>query len=110
MMVLLLQERWEDPEEDYYKPEKKAIVKHSGQDDDLEIDAGDVSGGKLKRMHPFGQGIRYVPCFIGCSGPLASIDNGRHAGRPGQLFVTLNGSRIAMQSCRSANCCRHCVL
>lgn len=65
MMVLLLQERWADPEEDYYKPEKGLSMKHSGKDDDLEIDAGDISGGKLKRMHPFGQGIRCVLSFTG---------------------------------------------
>ena len=53
-----MQERWEDTEEDYYKPKEAPRVEQSSKGDDLEVDAGDCSGGKVKRMHPFGQGIR----------------------------------------------------
>ena len=53
-----LQERWEDAEEDYYKPKGGASLAQHSNGDDLDIDAGDTSSGKVKRMHPFGQGIR----------------------------------------------------
>ncbi len=53
-----MQERWEDPEEDYYKPKEAPRVHRSSNGDDLEVDAGDRSADKVKRMHPFGQGIR----------------------------------------------------
>ena len=107
MLVFLLQERWADPEEDYYKPEKRLSMKHSGKDDDLEIDAGDVSGGKLKRMHPFGQGIRCVLCFTGYFSLLASVDTASRADRPGQIPVSVPCSKYCCRNCRSANRCRH---
>ena len=53
-----MQERWEDPEEEYFKPKNGLSLQQGGKKDDLEIDAGDTTGGKVKRMHPFGQGIR----------------------------------------------------
>lgn len=58
MKCLSLQERWEDPEEDYFKPKEAPKVHRSNNGDDLEVDAGDRSADKVKRMHPFGQGIR----------------------------------------------------
>ena len=54
----MLQERWEDAEEDYYKPKGGASLAQHSKGDDLDTDAGDASAGKVKRMHPFGQGIR----------------------------------------------------
>ena len=58
VMIWPLQERWEDTEEDYYKPKEVPKAQHSSNGDDLEVDAGDRSADKVKRMHPFGQGIR----------------------------------------------------
>ena len=53
-----LQERWEDAEEDYYKPKGGASLAQHRNGGGMDIDAGDASTGKVKRMHPFGQGIR----------------------------------------------------
>ena len=59
-----VQERWEHPEEEYYEakhgPDASSNGKKGSDGEDLEIDAGPKGGSKVKRMHPFGLGIRQV--------------------------------------------------
>lgn len=59
----LMQERWEDPEEEYYTARHASAASTNGRkgsDSELEIDAAPstAGGSKAKRMHPFGAGIR----------------------------------------------------
>ncbi len=59
-----MQERWEDPEEEYYTARHVSAAPKDGKkgsdSEELEIDAASSSatGSKAKRMHPFGAGIR----------------------------------------------------
>ena len=64
---VLLQERWEDPEEEYYMARHSSAAPAHGRkqsdSEELEIDAApsSTSASKAKRMHPFGAGIRQGP-------------------------------------------------
>ena len=75
-----MQERWENPEEEYYTARHTSAApmtgaKHSDSEE-LEIDAAPpgTSGRKARRMHPFGEGIR--------QGPLKAVDRQEHAVLP----------------------------
>ena len=50
-----MQERWENPEEEYYLAKHAPEAAGQGSDSD----AAPRAGSKARRMHPFGQGIRY---------------------------------------------------
>ena len=59
-----VQERWERPEEEYYEAKHGLDASSNGkvgmESEELEIDAGPKGSSKIKRMHPFGLGIRQV--------------------------------------------------
>ena len=51
------QDRWNNPEEEYYLAKHGPEAAGQGSDSNAAMQAGS----KARRMHPFGQGIRYFP-------------------------------------------------